>query len=360
LRRALAGKTVIGLLPEHDSQRYLAALQPEIPLEHPDTAVIVPTSGSTGAPKAVLLSAAAIESAVTAAHARLGGAGSWVCALPTHHVAGLMTLARGIIGGSGVRFCRADLADLPAPASRCYLSVVPAQLHRALADQALLGRLRRYQAILVGGQATPPSLLDAAAKAGLRLVTTYGMSETCGGCVYDQLPLEKVSVQIEAERGRIVLSGPMAFLGYRLQPEWTQEVLRGQSVRTPDRGEWDQGRLRVLGRLDDVVVSGGVNVDLAEVQRRCDELWGVGEDQRVLVFDVPDQRWGSKIVAVTRSGLNYPELRGALARFLGPAAIPKQLRPLVGAHGAPPGKINRTALRMAWADAMEGDDGDSG
>jgi O-succinylbenzoic acid--CoA ligase len=360
LRRALAKKTVIGVLPERDPERYLAMLRPDTPVEYDDAAVIVSTSGSTGTPKGVVLSAAAIQAAVEATHTRLGGEGSWVCALPTHNVAGLMTLARGIIGGMGVQFCRADLSDLPDPNARSYLSVVPAQLHRALADAVLLGKLARYAAILVGGQALPDGLLASAQQLGLPLVTTYGMSETCGGCVYDQLPLDGVMVRIEPERDRIVLNGPMAFSGYRLQPGLTGEVLTGQTVRTPDRGQLDDGRLRVLGRLDDVVISGGVNVDLAEVQRRCDELWGVDEAQRVLVFDIPDPRWGSKIVAMTRGDLGWSELRVALSPFLDPAAIPKQLRPLVGVQPAQPGKINRTALREAWVRVTEGDDGDSG
>ena len=102
--------------------------------------------------------------------------------------------------------------------------------------------------VLVGGSAFPASLRTRAEAAGVPVVATYGMSETCGGCVYDGVPLAGVRVELDAER--IHLGGPMAFSGYRLRPDLTAQVLAGDLVRTQDRGRWSDGRLQVLGRID--------------------------------------------------------------------------------------------------------------
>jgi O-succinylbenzoic acid--CoA ligase len=345
LAAALAGETTLAVLPEHDDGRYRSMLHLDEPLEYPDAAVIVATSGSTGTPKGVVLSARAIRASANATHARLGGPGSWVCALPPHYVAGLMTHARGIVGGGGTASCASDLHDLPAPLGRSYLSVVPAQLGGALDDGALAARLVAYDAILVGGSAVPQTLLRRARGRGLNVVVSYGMSETCGGCVYDGVPLDGVAVDIMA--GRIELSGDVAFSGYRMQPALTAQTLRGRTVITHDRGAWDGHRLTVLGRDDDVVISGGVNVDLAQLQAVCDELWGV-RDGRVVVFDVPDERWGARIVAATTGDVAYAEVRERLRDRVEPAAVPKELARLVGAGASVTGKIDRALLRAEF------------
>ena len=347
VRRALAGEIVAGLVPAGAPRRYLDAVAPEAALDVPDAAVIVATSGSTGTPKGVELSRDAIAASVAATHARLGGAGLWVCPLPVQHVAGMMTIARGLLGGGGVRLVGPDLADLPVPDARAYLSVVPAQLHRALEDAETIGRLAEYAAVLVGGSAIPAGLRDRARERGVRVVTTYGMSETCGGCVYDGVPLAGVRVTFEVGE-RIVLAGPMAFSGYRLDPGRTREVLDGDRVRTNDRGRLRDGRLRVAGRIDDVVISGGVNVDLADVQRHADAIWGVDPNRRVVVAAVPDPRWGQRVVAATAGPVTLAEARRELGAVLEPAAVPRDLRRLTCASLALAGKIDRAAVRAAW------------
>jgi len=353
MRRALAGELIAGLVPDHAPERYAAALRPHDPVTEPGGAVVVATSGSTGEPKGVVLSRDAITASVAATHARLGGAGEWVCPLPIWHVAGMMTIARGVLGRGGVRFVRGDLSDLPVPDGRAFVSVVPAQLHRANTDDRLADCLARYTAVLVGGSAIPAGLLDAARERGIRAVTTYGMSETCGGCVYDGLPLDGVRVELGPGE-RISLAGPMAFSGYRGDPERTRAVLHGDVVRTQDRGRLVDGRLRVLGRVDDVVISGGVNVDLAQAQRAADAIWGVAPASRVVLFAVDDERWGARVVAVTGASLSLDDIQTLLRPHLEPAAIPREVRHFDVPPVALAGKIDRAALRAIW----EGDHGE--
>jgi len=349
LADALSGGDPVAPLPE---PRLLPALAPEQDVAEPDAAVVVTTSGSTGEPKAVVLSRAAIRFSAAATHERLGGPGDWVCALPTQHVAGLMTIARAVLAGRTVRFAATDLSDLPAAGARSYLSLVAAQLDRALARPAQVAVLRGYAAILVGGSAVPATLRARAADAGLVIVTTYGMSETCGGCVYNGVPLDGVRVHLD--EGRISLGGPMAFSGYRLRPDLTAGVLSGDLVRTNDSGRWADGRLQVLGRIDDVVVSGGHNVDLGAAQRAGDAAFGPGV---LALLAVPDARWGVRIVAVTTAEVTLDEVRTRLAPALAAPALPRELRRVATLAYTSIGKINRAEMLRDW---QKGNDGDRG
>ncbi len=356
LAEAFAGRLVVAPLPHAAPEPVRAALRPELPVTEATAGVLVTTSGSTGAPKAVMLSSAAVLASAAATHARLGGPGDWVCVLPTHHVAGMMTVARAVASGRRVRFAASDLSDLPGPESRSYLSVVGAQLHRATTEPELLVRLREYAAVLVGGSAVSPRLLEQVREAGVRLVTTYGMAETCGGCVYDGIALDQVRVGFA--NGRITLGGPMAFSGYRLDPELTARVLDGDTVLTGDRGRLVDGRLQVTGRVDDVVISGGVNVDLAQAQRVCEAVFGPPEAGGPVLLAIEDERWGQRIVAVTLSEPDLASVTGRLRDRLGTAALPRELRRVEALAYTPTGKIDRRALERAWQ--QEDSDGDQG
>lgn len=346
LARALAGACVVEPFQPDDrpspSRSHGAQPVPELPAG----GVLVATSGSTGPARTVMLSAAAVQASARATHDRLEGPGDWVCALPIQHVAGMMTVARAVVAQRAVRFARRDLADLPEPGECSYLSVVGAQLFRVLETPELVARLAGYAAVLVGGSAVSPALVRRAEAAGIRLVVTYGMAETCGGCVYDGVPLADVRVSLAGDR--ITLAGPMVFSGYRLDPAATAAVLRGDSVLTRDRGRWVDGRLEVIGRLDDVVISGGVNVDLAAAQRACDEEFGTPEQGGVVMLAVPDERWGQRVVAVTTSELGLAQVGERLRPHLGPAALPRELRRVLRLAYTSTGKIDRVALQRDW------------
>jgi o-succinylbenzoate---CoA ligase len=322
-------------------------------LDAPDPEpLVVRTSGSTGAPKDVALGRAAMLASARASLDRLGGPGRWLLALPAHHVAGLQVLLRSLLAGAAPvlldeHACFADAADAvraaDAPGHRGYVSLVPTQLHRLL--DAHPGALRVFDAVLVGGAAADPALLDRARGAGVRVVTTYGMSETCGGCVYDGRPLDGVRVSVDAER-RIHIGGAVLFDGYAGQPELTAQTLVGGVLRTQDLGEIDaEGRLTVTGRVDDVVVSGGVNVALPAVERRVREHPLVRD---AAVLGLADAEWGSSVAAFVEAdgaGPTLEALRDFVAERLPRSWAPRELTvvpalPLL--HG---GKVDRLALR---------------
>ncbi|MFD5824233.1 o-succinylbenzoate--CoA ligase [Lentzea sp. NPDC060358] len=308
----------------------------------------VPTSGSTGEPKTVLLDADALTSSAHATHERLGGSGTWLLALPTNHIAGVQVLVRSIIAGTtpgvldptgGFRamgFAQAARPVLEVP-GRHYTALVPTQLSRLVVGEGPgLEALRQFDGVLIGGAATPPKLLQQARELGVQVVTTYGMSETAGGCVYDGEPLPDVLVRTD---DLIEISGPVLALGYRGDPEPF-----GEWFRTGDLGRLRDGRLEVLGRADDVIVTGGEKVPPVLVERALATVEGVLE---ACVVGVPDDEWGQVVAAVVVTRGEQPsldELKAVVARAVGRAATPKLVKfvhelPLRG-----PGKVDRTAV----------------
>lgn len=368
LQEALHSGPPVAPLPNDpaEAEAVRAMLQPDRPVTEPDAAAIVATSGSTGQPKGVVLSRAAMTASAEATHERLGGPGRWLLALPGHYVAGLMVLARAVIADLPVCDVGTDLSGLAQAVERpgnerCYVSLVPTQLTRALRDAALTAALVRTDAVLLGGGPATPDLVDRAQQAGIRVVTTYGMSETCGGCVYDGYPLDGVQLGLAAEgaRGdRILLGGPTVFSGYRLRPDLTEQTLVDGSVRTNDRGELNQGRLRVLGRFDDVVVSGGLNIDLAEVEAAARGWPGLGGGD-IAVVGVPDADWGTKLVAYAEQGpdagqLELSRLKGHLDGRIAHPHHPKDLVVLSRLPRTAAGKIDRRQLVAGHGPGSEG------
>jgi O-succinylbenzoic acid--CoA ligase len=325
----------------------VAALQPGEPLEHDDVALVVPTSGSTGEAKGVLLTADNLRASATATAARVGS-GQWLLAIPPTHVGGLQVLVRSLLAGTTPEvlpdgsFTSVAFAEASArlTGARRYVSLVPTQLRRLL-DPDGLDALRAYDAVLLGGAATPPVLLAQAREAGVRVVTTYGMSETSGGCVYDGVALDGVRVGLREER--ITLAGPVVARGYRLRPDLTAEAFDGDVFRTSDLGRLDGGVLHVLGRADDVVVTGGEKVPPLAVEAALATHPAVVE---VAVVGVPDAEWGSRLVAVVvlRSPLTLAEAREHVARGLPRSWAPRELREVEALPLLTSGKVDRGAL----------------
>ncbi len=256
------------------------------------TAVVVATSGSTGAPKGVELSATALLHSARASLARIGARPGerWLCCLPATHVAGLQVLVRSLVSGSDpVLADRAD-AQVVAASGCAHVSLVPTQLRRLL--DVDISPLAGFRSVLLGGAAAPAGLLDAARAARVPVVTTYGMTETCGGCVYDGIPLDGVHIRISDQDDRIWVGGPVLFSGYRRGPR-----APGDSwFRTGDLGRMDTaGRLVVRGRADDVINTGGHKVVPGEVVAVLQACPGVRD---AAVLGEPDPEWGERVVAV--------------------------------------------------------------
>ena len=255
-----------------------------------DTAVIIGTSGSTGEPKGVELSAAALRHSAAASLARIGatGGGRWLCCLPLTFVAGLQVVVRSLLSSSE----RAVASRLDAATVResgcAYISVVPTQLVRLLDEPGGAAALASFAAVLVGGAAPAAVLLDRARAAGVPVVTTYGMSETCGGCVYDGVPLDGVRVWA-GDDGLLRIAGPVLMNRYHGGPDTGGEFV------TSDLGYVRNGRVVVRGRADDVINTGGHKVVPGEVAAVLESCPGVRE---VVVVGRADPEWGQRVTAV--------------------------------------------------------------
>ncbi|MDO4075487.1 AMP-binding protein [Clavibacter michiganensis] len=374
LRAALAGDGPALLARPVDAP--VAAGDPPPPAEvERRVALVVETSGTTSRPKRVALSSDALLASAAASQAALGAPGQWILALPTHYIAGLQVLVRSIAAGTTPAVLApgsfdprafAELAaSMDARVAR-YTSLVPTQLHRlveaaedvATGDDARRVRdaVRRLEAILVGGQAAPPHLVDRAAALGWRVVRTYGSSETAGGCVYDGVPV--ATAEVAVVDGQVELAGPMLAEGYLGDPRATDAAFGEHDgrrwYRTGDGGELVDGVLRITGRLDDVVISGGEKLRLAAVEEAVRSL-GAWEARLAEAVAVPGEHagWGQRPVVFVPGPVD-PELaervRRELAARLGRVAGSAVVRGIDAMPTLPSGKPDRRALK-ALADA---------
>ena len=354
------GGPAVAIIPRGPEQVLIAgAVQPALPLERDDVALLVPTSGSTGRPKGVLLPAAALLASARLTHDRLGGTGQWLLALPPTHIAGVQVLVRSIVAGEApvalelpARFDPAAFAEgsRVLTGDRRYTALVPTQLRRLLDHGGkVLVALRTYNAILVGGSAVPAELVRRARDEGVRVVSSYGMTETAGGCIYDGVPLAGVGIEVGTD-GIVELSGPTLAAGYRLDPAATEAAFIQGRFRTADRGRIDRdGRLVVLGRADDAILSGGVVVDPVAVETVLSTHPGIAA---AAVIGRPDREWGERVVAVVvpvASG-EVPALedvRRWVADRLGAVQAPREVVVATTLPRLPTGKLDRSRVREA-------------
>ena len=298
-------------LPAAKIRQLIDALQPTVVIEadgeatvrsisagvSPGTAVIITTSGSTGEPKGVELSAAALSHSAGASLARVGARPGerWLLSLPASHVAGVQVLVRSLLSGTDLGLAPAATADALAASGCAHISLVPTQLVRLLDEPGGTAALAGFSSVLVGGAAAGATVLDRARAAGINAVTTYGMSETCGGCVYDGVPLDGVRVRADDE-GRLRISGPVLMNRYHGRPDLTGEALDGGEFVTSDLGSVaGDGRVTIRGRADDVINTGGHKVIPGEVAAALSSCPGVRE---VVVVGRPDPVWGERVTAV--------------------------------------------------------------
>lgn len=341
--QAVQGPPILPLGPEAPEEEIDRLLETPLPA---GTAVVVRTSGSSGVPKAVALSAAALRASADATHEAFGGPGQWLVTLPAHLISGLQMLVRSELSGiapvffdgrfDAARFLEtADALD----ADRRYVSLVPVQFGRLLdiaeQDRDAADLLHRFDAVLVGGQSVSLGMRQRAHELGIALKRSYGMTETAGGCVYDGVEIGDTRVRIRG--GEVQLAGSSLALGYVGDPELTagrfiaETGRAGESARwyrTGDSGDLLGGMLRVTGRLDRVLVSGGVNVSLDEVERVVSEAPGW---ESVVALSTPSEEWGERVSLVVEaprgSGaaeaqMDFEEVQRCVREALGPAAVP--------------------------------------
>lgn len=454
---------IVPIAPHEDTREVAANLARRIPARASGRSVgvdmVLRTSGSTtGTGKLVGVSMDALVASARATHKRLGGAGIWVLALPAYHAAGVQVLVRAAVAGTRVfnaykeggfdpqhlaqvidaacaaagdaaPSCGDDAASSRAGgageaalaaggagrACPVYTSLVPTQLRRGLDVEQLRVALARLDAVLIGGAAADAQLLAQAKAAGIKVVTTYGMSETCGGCVYDGQPLPGVSMDVDQATGAIWLSGPMLATGYLGDEELTRrcfvsrpqagegtigagetasaaesteagaggasteagaprsgaetgtgtgsDVGAGEPARrwfiTSDRGQIVDGRLQVLGRLDDVIISGGIKVEPGPIEALLALNPLVSE---CAVVGLPDPTWGQAVTAVVvpasmpglgrvDQGAIVAQIRVYLEQKLSGAQCPKQVLLADALPYKGIGKVDRRALAQSLARA---------
>nr|WP_319017968.1 o-succinylbenzoate--CoA ligase [Mycolicibacterium baixiangningiae] len=315
-----------------------------------DVAVVVPTSGTTGTPKGAMLTAAALTASAHATHTRLGGPGQWLLALPAHHIAGLQVLVRSVVAGQRAvampaGFQAGDLVSAVAAmgGGRRYVSLVSVQLDKVLRSPSAADALATFDAVLIGGGPMPAGLAERASAAGISVVRTYGMSETAGGCVYDGVPLDGVRVRLDGSR--ILLGGPTLARGYRnrVQPDPFAEA---GWFRTDDVGALDGGVLRVLGRVDDAISTGGLTVMPPVVEAVLSRHPAIAD---CAVFGVADERLGQRVAAaiVVAAGATAPtvaEVRAHVAAELDATAAPREVHVVEEVPRRGIGKVDRRGL----------------
>ncbi len=318
--------------------------------------LVVLTSGSTAAPKRVALSGEALRASAQATTDAIG-TGNWVLAVPLTYIAGIMVAVRSIVGQTKLVDLRTEPFDAQTfanavaqlPDGTWFTSLVPAQLARlvdvAENDTVAAQALNRFSAILVGGQAIPEGLIARAEALGARVVRTYGSAETAGGVVYDGVPIGDTALRIDSD-GVLQVSSSSLANGYLGDPdrtarEFTIEPSGQRWFRTSDRANIVNGVLTILGRVDDIIVTGGVKVSLADLDRVLEKLGGTA-----LATWFADDEWGQVPAVVADFDLDLDTVREHVERELGKSARPYRVVSVDAIPTLSSGKVDRAALHL--------------
>lgn len=311
--------------------------------------IVVETSGSTSSPKRVVLSAAALRASVRATEGAIG-VGNWVLALPLTYIAGIMVALRSFVAQTELVDLRSDTFDAERfaahvgdlPDGTWFTSLVPTQLVR-LVDAAdtsddVRNALTRFDAILVGGQAIPPGLVDRATALGARVIRTYGSAETAGGVVYDGLPIGDTELRI-GDDGVLEISTSSLASGYEGDTDRTAQSFIDGWFRTSDLAHFDNGILVIDGRVDDIIVTGGVKVSLADIERVL-----ASHGIEVVASWYPDSEWGALPAVVSTSPVDLDRIRAIVEADLGKAARPHRAVVTDSIPTLPSGKVDRATI----------------
>jgi len=297
-----------------------------------DISLLVATSGSTGTPKEIGITSAALLASARASNKYLKASKgqTWSLLLPLTHIAGINVLVRSIELESEPIDLRNHVGAYP---HADFTAIVPTQLFNALnGDADLLSHLKNARAVLVGGAALSEELRSQAITSGINIITTYGMTETCGGCVYNGKALDGVDFEL-TENQRVKISGPV-LADVEKENGW---------YLTQDLGTIVDGKLKVFGRADDVIISGGENISLSAIESELNKKF---PQLLVAAFATTDSKWGQALhVAVQSHDENMKEqISQALVTTMGNHAKPKSVLLLDKLPEIGVGKVDRTSL----------------
>jgi O-succinylbenzoic acid--CoA ligase len=339
-------REIISLEPTRPLAEYMSALQKALTTDGPalgcgpiqstsvrsDISLVVATSGSTGTPKEIGITSAALLASANASNKYLGAVrgNTWSLLLPLTHIAGINVLVRAMQLETAPIDLRNHVGKYP---HADFTAIVPTQLFNALNENSdLLDHLKGAKAVLVGGAALSQELRTQGIAAGINIVTTYGMSETSGGCVYNAEPLDGVAFEL-TENGQIKISGPV-LADVKKENGW---------FVTQDLGKIVNGKLQVIGRVDDVIISGGENISLSAVESEINKKF---PNLQVAAFATSDSKWGQvlHVAAQTNDESIKGQIMNLVAQSLGNYAKPKSIvlvdkLPLIGV-----GKVDRISL----------------
>jgi O-succinylbenzoic acid--CoA ligase len=339
-------REIVSLEPTRALAEYVSALQKALTSDGPalgcgpihstsvrsDISLLVATSGSTGTPKEIGITSAALLASANASNKYLGAVrgNTWSLLLPLTHIAGINVLVRAMQLETAPIDLRNHVGKYP---HADFTAIVPTQLFNALNENSdLLDHLKGAKAVLVGGAALSQELRTQGIAAGINIVTTYGMSETSGGCVYNAEPLDGVAFEL-TENGQIKISGPV-LADVKKENGW---------FITQDLGKIVDGKLQVIGRVDDVIISGGENISLSAVESEINKKF---PNLQVAAFATSDSKWGQvlHVAAQTNDESIKGQIMNLVAQSLGNYAKPKSIvlvdkLPLIGV-----GKVDRISL----------------
>jgi len=345
-------REVRSLEPTHALAEYVSALDKALTTVGPalgcgpvhstsvrsEISVLVATSASTGTPKEIALTASALLASAAASNKYLKAAkgDTWSLLLPLTHIAGINVLMRAKQLGTEPLDLRNHVGEYP---HADFTAIVPTQLFNALTENpALLKHLQGAKAVLVGGASLSEELRAQGVAAGINIITTYGMSETCGGCVYDGVALDGVAFEITTD-GLIKISGPI-LADVKKENGW---------FVTQDLGKIVDGKLQVIGRSDDVIISGGENISLSAIEAAINKEY---PDLLVAAFATPDCKWGQALhIAVQSQDENIKsELSEVLVNSIGNHVKPKSVLLLDKLPQIGVGKVDRISLAKMVSD----------